>query len=103
MIDYILWKKIRVHVFICIFQLFRLIADISVWYRLKARSIPRLMLGRSYGYDYYERFRSWVNAIPPQSKNHKMSSVRSQCKDTIDCKPTSALGQRVLFLHTACS
>ena len=64
-------KKIRVHVFICIFQLFKLITDISVWYLLKEHSNPRLMWGWSCGYDYYERFRSWLNDIPPKSKSHK--------------------------------
>ena len=36
-------KKIRVHVFISIFQQYRLISDISVWYLLKEHSNPRLM------------------------------------------------------------
>ena len=68
--------KIRVHYFTCIFQLFKLIADISAWYIRKEHSIPRSGRGRSCGYDYWERYTSWLNDIPPQTKSHKI--VRSQ-------------------------
>ena len=68
--------KIRVHSFTCIFQLFKLIADISAWYIRKEHSIPRSGRGRSCGYDYWERYASWLNDIPPQTESHKI--VRSQ-------------------------
>ena len=62
--------------FICIFQLFWLIADISVWYIRKVNSIARSMRGDSCSYDYCERYTSWLNDIPPKQKVTKSSHLQ---------------------------
>ena len=65
-------KKVQLHSFICIFQLFRFVFDIHGWHILKNNSISRSTRDCSCSCDNCEGYTGWLTDIPPQSKSRKL-------------------------------